>query len=533
MKQSKKISIPLVFLVFCLSCFLLLFFPSGCKKTTQDDGGPDNPDYPDAPAPSYWPTDGWRPASPESRGMDSARLAEMLERIQNENIPIRSVLVIRNGFLVTEAYVNPFQREFWHIIHSCTKSILSTLTFIAIDNGLLEGDGLNVLNFFPEYTPANNNAWKQSLELRHLLTMGTGMEARDSYLYDWEGMSNMRASNDWIKYVLDLPMIHAPGSTFDYSNCSSFLIGAILQKSVQMTGLEYAHQNLFNHLGIAGEHVDWPLNPRGIVYGWGQMRMRPADMAKIGFLYLHKGLWENIQVVSREWIRAATSIQIQAGTAAENYGYQWWITPRGYYMALGYAAQYIIVHPEQNMVVVFNSAMPDSEFGVPESLYNDYILDAVRSNEAISEDAQKTQRLENIIYDLANPAPEPVQSLPAMAAAISGNIYQFETNAYEYHSIGLTFTPGSDEAMLSFAYRDRDLHLPVGLDNVYRTTFQFYYWRCYKGYWETGDTFVLDYQLADFSERGTLRLTFSGDSVTINMRNNRTGTESTFTGTVT
>jgi CubicO group peptidase (beta-lactamase class C family) len=512
-------------------CFVLLLVPAGCKKGLNNEPSPPpDPDYPDVPAPGYWPTAGWQSASPESQGMDSGRLADLLEHIKTQNYPIRSVLVIRKGYLVTEAYFLPFREGLWHIIHSCTKSILSTLTGIAIEKGQLAGDQLNILDFFPEYNAANNNAWKQSLELRHLLMMATGMEARDSYLYEWEGLDNMRASADWVKYMLDLPMINAPGSTFDYSNGSSFLIAAILQKAVQMDGLEYAFQHLFNHLGISRDNVDWPMNPQGIVYGWGQMRLRPADMAKFGFLYLHKGNWEGNQLVSRDWVRSATRPQIQAGTAAENYGYQWWMGNQGYFWALGYSGQYIIVHPEQNLVTVFSSALPENNANIPETLYNNYILDAIRSGEAIAEDAQKKERLDNIIHDIATPVPEPVPALPAMAAAISGNIYTFDANEYDYKHIGLTFTPGSDEALFSFAFRDRDLQLPVGLDNVYRATFQFDYWRCYKGRWEDADTFVMDYQLADYSEYGALRLTFSGANFTLVFISGRSGNERTFTG---
>ena len=221
MKLSKRLFLTSI--VFSL-CILLSIIQPGCKKTGN------NQVTIVVPLPDHWPTNGWQVTSPEQQGMDSGSLADLLDNIRNNNIAIRSVLVIRNGYMVMEAYFHPFQQNFLHIIHSCTKSINSTLIGIAIDLGYIAGVDNTVLDFFPEYnTIANMSAWKQGLTLEHLLMMGTGMNARDSYLYNWEGLNNMQASADWTRYALDLPVIHQPGTVFDYSNCASYLITAILQ----------------------------------------------------------------------------------------------------------------------------------------------------------------------------------------------------------------------------------------------------------------------------------------------------------------
>jgi CubicO group peptidase (beta-lactamase class C family) len=504
-----------------------LLFYSSCKVSSGDTDGQDN----QVPLPAYWPTSGWQSTSPEQQGMDSGRLADLLEAIRNENHAIRSVLIVRNGYLVVEAYFFPFQDGFWHIIHSCTKSITSTLIGIAIDQGLIANENERVLDFFPEYNVQNMNQWKEQLTLKHLLMMASGLETRDTWAYNWEGLDAMEASSDWAKYVLDLPMLEAPGTRFEYSNGVAYLIGTILQKAAQRSGLDFAHQNLFSHLGIPASHVDWPMSPQDIVTGWGRMRLRPIDMAKFGFLFLHKGLWDGNRLVSEEWVDKATRGRIYAGSSTENYGYQWWVDNEGYFMALGYSGQYIIVHPEQNMVTVFTSALALNDFYIPESLYNQYILDAARSDEAIAGNSSNQARLDNIITQIANPEPQPVPALPGTAAAISGTVYDFESNDYDFRYISLTFTPGEDEAQLNFAFRDRELRLLVGLDNVYRVTWQHSYWRAYRGAWENDNTFVIDYQLADYSERGSMRLTFSGNTVHLLFRNEKTGTEREMNGT--
>ena len=82
----------------------------------------------------------------------------------------------------------------------------------------------SVLNLFPERTAANLDANKKAMTLEHLLTMSSGLECRDSYLYRWRGLNEMRKSDDWVQFMLDLPMAKPPGTRFEYCNGGSFLL---------------------------------------------------------------------------------------------------------------------------------------------------------------------------------------------------------------------------------------------------------------------------------------------------------------------
>jgi CubicO group peptidase (beta-lactamase class C family) len=143
----------------------------------------------------------------------------------------------------------------------------------------------------------------------------------------------MRQSRDWIQFMLDLPMVEEPGTRFEYCNGASSLLSAILQRESGASAPEYAAEHLFGPLGI--EDVEWPSTPQGISIGWGQMRMRPYEMAKLGYLYLNGGWWEDRQVVPTGWVEASIQKQIRA-TLQDGSGYQWWVSDVGYYMALGY-----------------------------------------------------------------------------------------------------------------------------------------------------------------------------------------------------
>jgi len=333
--------------------------------------------------------------------MGSVRLADMLEAIRKERHDIDSVSVVRHGYLVVDATVYPFRPDTKHVIHSCTKSVVSALVGIAIDQGHIEGVEQPVLDIFSRRTVANVDERKQAMTLEHVLMMANGLECRDSYLYRWQGLNQMRGAGDWVQFMLDLPMAEAPGARFEYCNGGSFLLSAIIQETTGQTTLAFAQEHLFGPLGITD--VDWPANPQGITIGWGDLRLKPHDMARFGYLYLHEGRWGDKQVVPAEWVKASTRRHIAAGTLSDGYGYQWWVDDAGYYMALGYAGQYIVVVPDQDMVVVFTSDLAERDFFTPETLLQTYILPAVISGGPLPANPDGVALLESRVKALATP----------------------------------------------------------------------------------------------------------------------------------
>ena len=173
---------------------------------------------------------------------------------------------------------------------------MSALIGIAIDKGYIKGVNQPVLNFFKKRTAKNLDADKKAMTLEHVLTMTTGLECRDSYLYSWSGLNQMTASDDWVQFMIDLPMVEAPGTRFEYCNGASFLLSAILQEQTGMNALTFANKHLFGPLGIPV--VYWPSNSQGITIGYANLYMTPRDMAKIGYLYLNDGLWDDKRIIS-------------------------------------------------------------------------------------------------------------------------------------------------------------------------------------------------------------------------------------------
>jgi CubicO group peptidase (beta-lactamase class C family) len=323
----------------------------------------------------YWPTDGWRVATPEAAGIDPRMLDEMIEAVDSRGIGADSLMVIRHGYIVSDAYFAPYNPWENHIIYSCTKSVVSTLIGIAIDEGYIDADlDQRLLDIFPDRTVRNPNAWKSDMTLRDLLMMSAGFDARDSYLYDWEGLDGLHSTSDAIQYMLDLEMAFEPGSRFEYTNGVSHLLSCIITEATGMSALEFAEEQLFESLGITG--AEWSVDSQGHNWGYSNLRITPHDMAKFGYLFLHGGEWDGEQVVPRYWVEEATSEQINAGTLLDGYGYQWWTSTDGYYSAIGYKGQFIHVVPELDLIMVTTSREPN-DFNRIQNLLEEFVIPSV------------------------------------------------------------------------------------------------------------------------------------------------------------
>ena len=310
--------------------------------------------------------------------MSSGTLAGLFDEIVDQRYRIDSVLVVRNGRIVADAAVPGYEDDSLHIVHSVTKSIVSTLIGIAIEDGHLDGVDQPVLDIFADREIANVDARKGRMTVEHLLTMTTGFDCRDSYLHSWEGLGDLRSSHDWIQHVLDLPMIAEPGEQFEYCNSASFLLSAIIQEVTGKTADEFAQDRLFGPIGVTGYH--WPANPDGISIGWGELLIAPRDLARFGLLILDEGRWHGEQVVPEAWIYDATTPHID-GTLQNGYGYQWWIRDDGIIEALGYKGQYVIVDRRRNLVVVSVSDLPDEGFFIPDDLFDRHVIPSVVSDD--------------------------------------------------------------------------------------------------------------------------------------------------------
>ena len=150
-----------------------------------------------ASSPDYWPNLGWKASTPKEQGMDSQHLEQMESSIDEQGLKgyIDSILIIRNGYLTYEAYPSGlYDENKLHNLYSCTKSIISALIGIAIGEGIINTINDRIIDYFTNRTIDSLDPQKQSITIKHLLTMTSGLEWDDRVNYN-----EMTSRSDWVE----------------------------------------------------------------------------------------------------------------------------------------------------------------------------------------------------------------------------------------------------------------------------------------------------------------------------------------------
>ncbi len=304
-----------------------------------------------------WPTNGWSLVPPAEQAMRPTILA-MIDPYVAEHFPtLLSLVVVRHGKLVFERYYHHWRAEDRVNVKSATKSIISALVGIALREGFVTSLDQRVYEFFPAYFPAHGDPRKREITLQHLLTLRSGLA--------WVERENVQAlfgSDNWVQYGLSLPVRHTPGEVFAYSTLDAHLLSAMLSRAIGGNLLKFANVSLFGPMGSS--LTQWARDPQGYPIGSSELYMTPREMAKVGYLYLRRGVWDGEQIIPEEYLEASIHTQVSTGisavadpnvTLSETYGYLWWVSTVGPYtsfFALGYGGQTIYVIPELDVVLV-------------------------------------------------------------------------------------------------------------------------------------------------------------------------------------
>ncbi|WP_373085445.1 serine hydrolase domain-containing protein [Sneathiella sp.] len=302
--------------------------------------------------------------------MDSAALKEA-EQIYPRLFPSGySLLVIRHGYIVSESYFHGQTAETPNHVYSVTKTFVATLLGIAVQQGWIEGVHHRVADLLPEYSVHPKLA---ALTLEDVLTHRSGVRnfADVSLLLKEEPQS-------------------PPGTAFEYSNYAPNLLTAILDRLAKqgVAGAAsdvpaLAQEYLFGPLGI---HVtEWTKGPHGVPEGGNGLHMTTRDMARLGYLLLREGRWEDKQLLPPGWVRAATERRVEFDRE-KGYGYLNWVRKRSDivktaqgnqnvqgYFAYGHRGQFIGVYPELDLLVVTTADATDATrdtFFVPDLLHD-------------------------------------------------------------------------------------------------------------------------------------------------------------------
>jgi CubicO group peptidase (beta-lactamase class C family) len=243
-----------------------------------------------------------------------------------------------------------------HTMQSVSKTVSSVIVGIAVTRGDFQASlDTPVLKYFDIAHVKNVDDRKRRITLRHVLTMSTGLDWNEEVAYDdpKNDSSLMEATDDWVQYVIDRPMAQEPGKVFNYSSGVSELLAYIFQTETGQDIEKYGEKYLFAPLGM--QHF-WKRTPLGVVDTEGGLYLSGSDLAKIGYLYLHNGMWDGKQIVSEDWVKQSLSPFIDAQEGLK-YGFKWWLFPRGdmqqyVWMGIGFGGQRLMVFPKEELIVV-------------------------------------------------------------------------------------------------------------------------------------------------------------------------------------
>lgn len=280
--------------------------------------------------------------------LDLAHVERQAERLPR----LHSLLISQHGELIYERYFNGRSASQTANLKSASKSIISALVGIALEQGYLDDINQPLSDFFTEYADTDLAPRLQGITVRDLLTMQAGLASTSGRNY-----GRWVVSHDWVDAALRAPLVAEPGTTMIYSTGSTHLLSAIIERASGMSTKAFAQQYLATPLGFRLGY--WSQDPKGVYFGGNDMEITPRQALRFGQLYLDKGRWGEAQVIAPGWVEDSFEAHARSPRGqGRYYGYGWWLRDMAGLqvpLAWGYGGQLIFVLEPFDMVVVATS----------------------------------------------------------------------------------------------------------------------------------------------------------------------------------
>lgn len=321
---------------------------------------------------------------PENMGIKSSHIVNFINRLKSYRLNMHSYLIIKNGCIISEGYWQPFYEGKLHRMYSVSKTFTSAAIGLLIDEGKISIDD-KVIDYFKDKLPENVHPYTAEMTIRDLLIMAT------PYTSPTYGLQY----KDWAWTFFNTAPSHPAGTIFAYDTSGSFILDVIVERVTGKPFLDYMREKMLDELGFSAD--TWCVkSPEGYSWGGSGVMCTTRDLAKFALLFLQEGQWNGKQLLSKEYIKAAVSRQIDnktdgwgdEATGGFGYGYQIWRTRNDSYSFIGMGDQLAICVPEHELVFVCtadNQGYSSSRNLIYNSLW-DEIIDKIDKNENNSEE---------------------------------------------------------------------------------------------------------------------------------------------------
>jgi CubicO group peptidase (beta-lactamase class C family) len=463
-----------------------------------------------------WPTKDWELSTPEAQGMDSADLAQLVDFVGIYKQD--SLLIIRHGKIVTDAYYAPYAPNIRHDLRSVTKSFIGTLTGVEVQEGLLDSVDHPIVDLFADKHISNVDDAKKAMTVQNMLDMTSGIAWDERAYTPDETIIRMYKTPDPTEFVLSQPMSDPPGARFYYNGGNPYVLSALITKKAVRDALDFARDELFKPLGISS--VRWgDADQQGVTDGESGLYLAPHDMAKLGYLYLHQGSWNGQQIIPSSWVDRVRQGPVKA-TDGYHYANLWWSLPsRDAYMARGRHSQLILVLPKLDVVAVMTGALQDGY--VPTKDLIDSITEAIKSDTSMAPNSTGESLLTASIQKAATERPSLVGATPELAKTISGKSYRLSENDLHVKTFSLNLVDPNPSWEITTATERLDRPTArfggsIGLDGLFRKSSAPYGVNAVKGSWLDDHTFLVERRILGHGEMQRWTLAFDGKKVDVN-----------------
>jgi CubicO group peptidase (beta-lactamase class C family) len=286
-------------------------------------------------APAAMAATALEPAAPESMGF-GAGLADRFAALQDAGrlLNVHGVVALRRGRLVFERYMAgtdqnwdrplgsvDFTADTLHDMRSVTKSIVGLLYGIALGNSRVPAPDQSLLAQFPEYPDLAKDPDKARLTIGHALTMTMALKWNEDLPWVHSDEVEMDKAPDRYRFVLERPMLGAPGKGFIYNGGATTLLGLLIERGTGLDLHSFARTALFEPLGIGAS--EWT-KVAGVASAASGLRLTPRDLARIGQMIIGGGKSDNRTIVPADWLEASfrPAAIVDDG---RRYGYQWYV----------------------------------------------------------------------------------------------------------------------------------------------------------------------------------------------------------------
>ena len=258
-------------------------------------------------------------------------------------------LVIYKDSILHESYYQGYSDTSKSNSFSVAKSFVSAMLGKAIEQGHIKSLDQKVGDFYPEFS----EGLAADLTVGDLSSMATGLDWNEKYDLSINGMMEAYITTNLDQLMLNRKIITPPGQAFVYYSGATQLLGMVIKKAVGQSLSSYFSEKFWQPMG-AVEDALWQVDSKenGMEKAYCCFATNAKDFARMGKLYKDHGKWNGEQLLDSAFIAKSTRLRFKD---SPEYGYGWWLAhykeEKGYAMR-GHLGQYIIVFPENDLIIV-------------------------------------------------------------------------------------------------------------------------------------------------------------------------------------